>query len=236
VPPLNVVAHSSSRARHTRLKRTAQEIRDPFEALSDSDSDTPEEESLSSRETSFNSDVAAFSAELEDPAARRIPDSTIFVHCRGNNTPFYPVIVVENKPWPFSVAPFATSPAMAYQACNAEAIKRDAAHRIFDTRRQAREQLQSVFHEYEGIEQVVYIYAIGGYFRAYEVTREMVTYGKIPPLDPPTHAEIQYLFADPNQWDDEVGYERPSAGTSINWRLNDSLIECWKKVVGGSEG
>ncbi|TEB29951.1 hypothetical protein FA13DRAFT_1734296 [Coprinellus micaceus] len=61
----------------------------------------------------------------------------------------------------------------------------------------------------------------------------MVNANQIPPIEGPPHQdEVQYLFAVPHQWGDQVGYERPDTDNSINWRFNDSFIECRKNAVG----
>lgn len=104
-------------------------------------------------------------------------------------------------------------------------------YQIYRTRAQARKQLLSVFHEYGEIERVVYIYAIGAFFKAYEVTRDMVADDQVLPLDEPAQDEVRYLFAAPDQWNDEVGYERPDTDDSIHWRLNEELVGWWKRVV-----
>jgi hypothetical protein len=163
---------------------------------------------------------------------RRIPDSTIFAHGRGNNKPFYPVIILENKPWPFQRTPFTISSVTAYRVHNVKPFKEMVAYLMLKTKIQAREQLLSIFHEHEHLQQVVYIYAFGAFFSAYTVTRDMVANDKVPPQQQPAEDEIQYLFADPGlEWNDGAGYDRPTTDDSINWCLDEDLIACWKGVL-----
>ncbi|KAJ3519931.1 hypothetical protein NMY22_g12974 [Coprinellus aureogranulatus] len=231
-----------------RSKRVAADIDTSFKSLT-LELDQLDELSFSSRESnaSFDSDAPAFLTEAEDPTNRRIPDSTIFFHGRGETKPFYPVIVLENKSWPFLLAPFTASSVQMYAEHNQDVYKGRVAQRVLLTQPQAQEQLEAVFQEHN-LRKVIYIYAIGAYFVAYEVTKEMVDAKKVPPEDVVRNDEVHYLFAVPEEGDRPVrsdkGKQReiedPEESSDdesedgdrfVNWKLNEMLVELWKDAI-----
>ncbi|KAJ3542149.1 hypothetical protein NMY22_g3613 [Coprinellus aureogranulatus] len=240
VPPTEAMIAAPDPPEITRgsTKRTVDEVdNDPVVPETEEDQEYTEEPSLSSRETSFGSNFTEALLDA-DPTARRIPDSTIFAHTRGPNKPFYPVIIVENKPFPTIVADrLARFTASSVQICREhwdfEPVKTSVAWAITSTRYQAREQLEAVFEETD-VDQVLYIYAMGAFYAAFVVTREDFEAGRIPPSGVLRHdsPELQYLFARPDgTGPTDASNTNPNRDQFINWRLNAHLIELWKTVA-----
>ncbi|KAJ3543100.1 hypothetical protein NMY22_g3266 [Coprinellus aureogranulatus] len=195
------------------LKRTFDDLgpehdqEDEDDAKSNSGHTSSDESSMPSGNTSLDSNASPPFVDT-DPTTRRIPDSTIFVHERGPHKLYYPVIILENKPLPERAVLFGAS-----------SIEPGSSWRPSSSK--------------YPVPRVLYIYAVGAYYAAYEITKE--ERHKVPPFSANLEdIDLQYLFAYPS------AEELPEEGDGqvddfdrgfINQRLNPHLIELWTKVA-----